>query len=475
MLVDQAEEGENVELNAAQVEIFRARTRRSKELYERLKEIIPTGHAGGMGFFVPHNPIVLDHAKGCWVWDVDGNRYLDLRLGDWVLIHGHGDEDIERAVRHQMTQAWQIGAHEWDLGYRMATLLRDRTPSIDKVRFFASGTDANLCAIRLARVFTGRPKIAKALGSYHGTADVVLAGTSILRAPDEFVPAGVPAHVADDVVEFPFNDPDAAEAILEREGDTLAAVLVEPVMTAAGMIEATQDFLQRLREVTARRGIVLIFDEVVTYPVAYGGGQAHFGVTPDLTTMAKAIGGGLPASAVGGQAEIMDLLEPDAHGGQAPMDVMATYGGNSVAMAAGIACLEKLTQDAHERLIALGNTTRARIDEIGRRYGVPLHATGLGHLIGLHWAPERVIDYRTRLLDDREKIVNIMMALNNDGYHQTFTGFVLLSTAIGEQEVDGFLLALERSLRTLGYVGAGSTGASEPRSESVGARPVAQV
>jgi glutamate-1-semialdehyde 2,1-aminomutase len=465
-----------VELNPAEVEKFRARTRRSKELFERTKEIIPTGHAGGMGFFVPQNPIVVDYAKGCWLWDVDGNRYLDLRLGDWVLIHGHGDEDIDEAVRSQMAQIWQVGAPEWDLGYRMATLLRDRTPSIDKVRFFASGTDANLCAIRLARAFTGRTKIAKALGSYHGTADVLIAGTSILRDPNDLIPIGVPKPVADEIVEIPFNDPDAAEAILERESDGLAAVLIEPVMTAAGMIEAKREFLERLREVTARHGIVLIFDEVVTYPVAYGGGQAHFGVTPDLTTMAKAIGGGLPASAVGGRSQIMDLLEPDAHGGQAPMDVMATYGGNSMAMAAGIAALEKLTPEVNERLSALGDQTRARIDEIGRRYDVQLHSSGLGHLIGLHWAPERVTDYRTRMLDDRDKIINIMMALNNEGYHQTFTGFILLSTAIGEQEVDGFLFALERALHNLGYVAAGpraSTRVSE--AESVGAGTVANI
>jgi glutamate-1-semialdehyde 2,1-aminomutase len=465
-----------VELNPAEVEKFRARTRRSRELHERTKEVIPTGHAGGMGFFVPGNPIVVDHAKGCWLWDVDGNRYLDLRLGDWVLIHGHCDDDIEQAVRHQMARAVQIGAPEWDLAYRMAGLLRDRTPSIDKVRFFASGTDANLCAIRLARAFTGRTKLAKALGSYHGTADVLIAGTSILRDRSDFIPNGVPKHVGGEIVEVPFNDPDTAEVILEREGDELAAIIVEPVMTAAGMIEATEEFLERLRDVSSRRGIVLIFDEVVTFPVAYGGGQAHFGVTPDLTTMAKAIGGGMPASAVGGRTEIMDLMEPDAHGGQAPIDVMATYGGNLASMAAGIACLEKLTPEVHERVSALGNQTRARIDEIGDRYGVPLHATGLGHLIGLHWAQERIVDYRTRLQDDREKIVNIMLALNNEGYHQTFTGFVLLSTAVGGQEIDGFLLALERALHTLGYVGSRAPGqVSAPRGDPEGARRVAQV
>jgi glutamate-1-semialdehyde 2,1-aminomutase len=441
-----------VEFHRGEIEKFRARTPRSKELWERTKEVIPMGHGGGMGYFVPH-PIMVDHAKGCWLWDVDGNRYLDLRIGDWVLIHGHCDDDIALAVTQQLARSVQIGGPEWDLGYRHAALLVERTPSIDKVRYFASGTDANLCATRMARVATGRTRIAKTLGSYHGTADVLLVGTSTLRDPDEFIPPGVPEYIGTDVVEIPFNDPDGAEAILERKGAEIAALLVEPVMTAAGMIEATGEYLQRLRDVTTAMGIVLIFDEVVTFPVAYGGGQAHFGVQPDLTTLGKAIGGGLPASAVGGKAELMDLLEPDAHGGEAPMSVMATFGGNQVAMAAGIAALEKLTPEAHAGITALGDRTRAGINEIAAGYGLPLHATGLGHLIGLHWAPERVVDYATRLQDDREKVVNIMLALDNQGYYQTFTGLVLLSTAIADQEIDGFLLALDRSLHNLGYVG----------------------
>ena len=180
-----------MELNAVEVEKFRARTHRSQELFDKTKEVIPLGHGGGMGYFVPGGSILVDRAKGCWLWDVDGNRYLDLRIGDWVCIHGHCDEDIERAVAEQMQRSVQIGGPEWDLGYRMATHLRDRTPSIEKVRFFVSGTDANLAAIRLARSYTGRTKIAKMIGSYHGTADVLLVGTSVLRDPDDYVPIGV--------------------------------------------------------------------------------------------------------------------------------------------------------------------------------------------------------------------------------------------------------------------------------------------
>ena len=442
---------QNLNLDRSEVAKWRKRTPNSQALWEKMKTLIPTGHAGGMGYFLPY-PIVVERAKGCWLSDVDGNRYLDLRLGDWVLIHGHCDDDIRDAVMLQMERHTQVGAPEWDCAYRMAQLLVERTPSIEKVRFFASGTDANLAAIRMARVYTGRGKIAKAMGSYHGAADVLLVGQSTLRHPNDYVPAGVPAHAADEVVEFPYNDADGAEAIIERENHQIAAILIEPCLTAAGMVEGQRAFLQRLREVATRRGIVLIFDEVVTYPVAYGGAQAFFDVSPDLTTLGKAIGGGVPASAVGGRAEIMNMLEPDAHGGRAPMDVMSTFGGNSIAMAAGVATLQKLTRSAHHRMSALGDRARSHINDLGRKYQVPLHATGLGHLVGVHWADQRIVDYGTRMLDDREKICNINLALVNEGFYQTFTGIFLMSTAVGEKEIDQWLLAFEGALHTLGYV-----------------------
>ncbi|MBO1901428.1 aminotransferase class III-fold pyridoxal phosphate-dependent enzyme [Leucobacter weissii] len=394
---------------------------------------------------------MIERGKGCWLWDVDGNRYLDLRLGDWTLIHGHSDDDIRRAVDTQMAKAAQIGAPEWDVGYRMADLLCDRVPSIEKVRFFASGTDANLCALRLARAFTGKSRIARSVGGYHGTSDELIVGVSVLRPPDELHPPGVVREAGNNMLQIPYNDADGAEQMLRDHAHDLAAVLIEPVMTAAGMLESSHEYLRRLRAVTDELGILLIFDEVVTFPVAYGGAQAHYGIVPDLTTLGKTIGGGLPVSAVGGRREIMDLLEPGAHGGSAPVTVMSTFGGNSASLAAGIACLEKLTPESHARMNRLGNRIRGRIDELGTRYGLPLHATGLGHLIGVHWADERVVDEPSLRLDDREKVLNINLALNNEGYYQTFTGLFLVSTAVGEQEIDGFLHAFERALRTLGY------------------------
>ena len=197
---------------------------------------------------------------------------------------------------------------------------------------------------------------------------------------------------------------------------------------------------------------MLVFDEVVTFPIAYGGAQAWFGVTPDLTTLSKSIGGGLPMSALGGRAEIMGLLDPELHGGVAPVTSVSTFACNQASLAAGIAAIELLTPEKHARLQEIGDRARAGIDELGRRHGIPLHSSGLGHLIGMHWAPERVRDLRTKLGNDREKIVNLHLALMNDGVYQMSLGYFLISTEVGEEEIDGFLVSLHGALHRLGYV-----------------------
>jgi glutamate-1-semialdehyde 2,1-aminomutase len=442
---------EGISLHPGEEQKYRDRTRRSLELLEKTRPLIPTGHGGGMWYQLPY-PILLERGKGSRIWDVDGNEYLDLRIGDWVMIHGHADDRIRDAIVAQLDKGTQFGCPEWDLQYRMASLLVERMPSVERVRFLVTGTEANLLAMRLARAYTGRMKLAKAEGSYHGHADhmVVTRTSTVGIAPK--TPKGVLSSVVDELVEIPFNDPDGAEEVLEREADSVAAVVLEPVQGAAGMIEATKEYVERLREVTRRLGIVFIFDEVVTFPMAYGGAQAWFGVTPDLTTMSKAIGGGLPVAALGGRSEIMDLLDPELYDGVAPITSVSTFGGNVTSLAAGIKAVELLTPEVHAHIQALGDRVRSGIDELGRAHDIPLHSTGLGHLFGMHWAPERVRDYRTRMQTDREKIVNLHLALLNEGYYQFSLGYFLLSAAHTEEEIDGFLSALDRSLHTLGYV-----------------------
>ena len=442
---------EGLALNAEEERIYRQRTARSRELLARTKALIPTGHGGGMWYQLPY-PVLIERGKGARIWDADGNEYVDLRIGDWVLIHGHCNDTIRNAIVAQIDKGVQFGCPDWDLSHRMASLLSARMPSLERIRFLVSGTEANLLAMRLARAHTGRLRIAKTEGSYHGHADHTVVGSSTVGIQPKKVPGGVPPTVAEELLEIPFNDPDRAAEILEREADSVAAVLLEPVQGAAGMIPATAEFLRRMREVTARLGIVLIFDEVVTFPVAYGGAQAHFGVTPDLTTMSKAIGGGLPMSAVGGREEILNLLDPDLYGGRAPVTSVSTFACNQLALAAGIAAIELLTPEVHARVQAMGKRARDGIDALGRRYGIPLHSSGIGHLFGMHWAQERVVDYRTRMQTDRQKIVNLHLALMNQGYYQMSLGYFLISTQIGEYEIDGFLDALDRSLHRLGYV-----------------------
>jgi len=442
---------EGIALNAEEVRIYRDRTPRSRELLGKTKPLIPTGHGGGMWYQLPY-PVLIERGKGSRIWDADGNEYVDLRIGDWVLIHGHCNDVIRDAIVAQIDKGVQFGCPDWDLSYRMAELLASRMPSIERVRFLVSGTEANLLAMRLARAHTGRLRIAKTEGSYHGHADHTVVGSSTVGIQPKKVPSGVPPAVAGELLEIPFNDPDRAAAILEREADNVAAVLLEPVQGAAGMIPATPEFMRRIREVTARLGMVLIFDEVVTFPVTYGGAQAFYGIRPDLTTMSKAIGGGLPMSAVGGRAEIMNLLDPDLHGGKAPVTSVSTFACNQLSLAAGIAAIELLTPEVHARVQAMGQRARDGIDALGRRYGIPLHSSGIGHLFGMHWAPERVVDYRTRMQTDRQKIVNLHLALMNQGYYQMSLGYFLISTQIGESEIDGFLGALDKALHRLGYV-----------------------
>ncbi len=430
--------------------IYRERTPRSRELLERNRELIPSGHAGGMWYQLPY-PTVMERAQGSRIWDVDGNEYHDFRVGDWLLIHGHGNATIKEAILAQLDRAVQFGAPEWDLGHRMASLLVERVPSIEKVRFAISGTENNQIALRLARTFTGRAKMAKMSAGYHGVADQLLVSNGIAYDPNR-VPAGVLKSAVDEVVVLPFNDPDTTEELIERNADQLAAVIVEPIQGVAGFIPATPEYLQRLREVTARHGIVLIFDEVVTFPVAYGGAQAHYGVTPDLTTLSKSIGGGLPLGAVGGRADLMNLLEPAVNDWKAPVVAASTFGGNQLALAAGIACLEQLTPAVHAQLQELGQRARDGIDAIGRAHDIPLHATGFAHLFAMHWAPEKVTDFRTLQATDREKVINIGLALNNEGYYQFSFGAFLNSTVTTAQDIDDFLAAVERALHTVDLI-----------------------
>ncbi|MEX2305694.1 MAG: glutamate-1-semialdehyde 2,1-aminomutase [Waddliaceae bacterium] len=307
---------------------------RKVTLYQRLSEVIPGGVNSPVRSFkeIGRDPVIIKSAKGSSLFDIEGNTYIDYCLSWGAIILGHADSEILNAVSNRMLLGTTFGA-SCEIEEKLARKIVKNVPSIEKVRFVSSGTEATMSAVRLARGYTGRDKIVKFDGNYHGHADffLVKAGSSA-RASTR----GVPQSAVQDTISLPYNDPETVRQYLRN--NPVAAVILEPIAGNMGVIPATQEFLQTLREETTKTGALLIFDEVITgFRVALGGAQSLFGVTPDLTTLGKIIGGGFPVGAFGGRTEIMDCLSPIGDIFQA-----GTLSGNPVAMEAGYQTLCRL-------------------------------------------------------------------------------------------------------------------------------------
>jgi glutamate-1-semialdehyde 2,1-aminomutase len=319
----------------------------------------------------------------------------------------------------------------------LARAIMARVPSVERIRFANSGTEAVLYAVRAARAFTRRPKILKMEGSYHGGYDSVVVsvnpGTEAPAIPGGVVGSpGLPPEVLRDTLVVPFNDLASAVDVIGRHRDELALVLVEPVMVR-GMIAAARDFMVGLREATRRNGVLLLVDEVVTFRLAEGGAQQLFGITPDLTTFGKLIGGGLPVGAFGGRADIMSGFDPEA---SRPIHHSGTFAGNALTMAGGLAALRAFPDSEIRRLNALGDLLRAGLRAVIESRGIRAQVTGLGSLVGLHFAGEPVTDYRSALRGERELMQAVHLGLLNRGVFARASGGFFLSTPMGEREID---------------------------------------
>lgn len=341
----------------------------SRKLFQKAKELIPGGVNSPVRAFksVDGEPFFVQRARGSHIWDVDGNELIDY-VGTWgPAILGHAPSVVIDAVHQASKEGVSFGIpnrHEIEI----AQLICDMVPSVEKVRMVNSGTEATMTAIRLARGFTGRDKIIKFDGCYHGHVDSLLvaagSGALTLGKPDS---AGVPAEFAGLTITLPFNRPEALEKAFEMEGDNIAAIIVEPIPANAGLVFPKEGYLEFLREITKKYGALLIFDEVMTgFRVAPGGVQEKVGVLPDLTAMGKVIGGGLPVGAFGGRADIMDHLAPDG-----PVYQAGTLSGNPLAMAAGIAQLKEMKrQNGWDRLEEIGQSfedgVRDALKQVGR-------------------------------------------------------------------------------------------------------------
>jgi glutamate-1-semialdehyde 2,1-aminomutase len=428
---------------------YRARTRRSAELHREALQLMPGGVTRSVTYFPPH-PTYISEGCGCRITDVDGHEYLDLLNNFGSMLHGHAHPAIVQALSARASRGTDFGTAS-ELHVAMAQALKDRVPSVERIRFANSGTEALLYAIRAARAFTGRPRIMKMEGGYHGGYDSVVVsvnpGSAVPPYPQGIAGSpGMPAGTEGDTLIAPFNDLATAAGIIRRHRDELAAVLVEPVMVR-GMIPAERGFLTGLREVTREAGVLLLVDEVVTFRLSHGGAQEIFGVKPDLTTFGKVIGGGLPVGAFGGRADIMALFDPAA---TRPVHHSGTFAGNAATLAAGLAALEAYPVEEAYRINRLGDRLRQGLAAVIAAKGVRAQVTGLGSLVGLHFTGEPVRDYRSAARADRDLALTMHLALLNRGIFARPGGGFFLSTPMGEREVDRTIQAFGEALADIG-------------------------
>lgn len=426
---------------------------RSHDLYERALKVMP----GGTTRIIPWQPPFPVFAKfgaGAYITDVDGARYLDLNNNSGSLVHGHAHPAVVKAVTEQLGRGTAF-TMPTETEVALAELICDRIPGIDQIRFCNSGSEAVMIAMKAARAFTGRPAIAKVEGAYHGSYDY--AEVSLDSSPANWgnEPAsnpfstGVPKGVLQDTIVLPFNHPEEAVRIIRANREKLAGILLDVMPLTVGTIPARKEFLDAVSAAAREIGALIILDEVVSLRLDYHGGQAAFGIDPDLTTLGKIIGGGFPVGAVGGKERVMAVF--DHRKGKPPLPASGTFTANPITMTAGLATMELLTPEAHAKMDAIGERLRAGAREIFARRNVPGQVTGMGTLFKIHMHNRPISDYRTYYPTEAE--VQAMWTAQDQllrrGYLMARGGYGFTSTPVTEADVDGFLAAFDEVIGLL--------------------------
>jgi len=422
---------------------------KSKEAFKESVNLLPGGVNSPVRAFksVNMDPIFMEQGKGSKIYDIDGNEYIDYVLSWGPLILGHANDRVVEGIKKIAETGTSFGAPTLSEN-RLAQLVIDRIPSIEMVRMVSSGTEATMAALRLARGYTGRDKILKFEGCYHGHGDSLLikagSGVATLGLPDS---PGVPEGIARNTITVPYNDIESVKFAFEQFGEDIAGVIVEPVAGNMGVVPPLPGFLEGLREITEKNGTLLIFDEVMTgFRVDYHCAQGYFGVTPDLTCLGKVIGGGLPVGAFGGKKEIMSQIAPSGSIYQA-----GTLSGNPMAMTAGYETLAQLTEETYQTFLKKGDRLEEGFMEAAETYNVPLTCNRAGSMIGFFFTDKKVTDYESAKSSDLQFFAEYYKQMADNGVFLPPSQFegIFLSTAHSEEDIEKTIKAAQKAFKAI--------------------------
>ncbi|QHI73750.1 aspartate aminotransferase family protein [Aminipila terrae] len=430
---------------------YRESRKISLKLHKEACKYMPGGDTRTATYFEPY-PHYIVKGDGAYIYDADGNKLVDFQNNYTSLIHGHNHKPTVEALQEQAALGTAYTA-PFEKQTRLAEILINRVPSIDLIRFTNSGTEANMHVLRIARAYTQKSKIIKTEGGYHGTTDVFEASVdpNIKKAGTldniKVIPEsrGVSRNALKDVLVVPFNDIENTKKVIENNFNDVACLIIEPVMGSAGQIVPTREYLEFLREITKHYGILLIFDEVVTFRLSMGGAQEKYGITPDLTSLGKIIGGGTPIGAFGGKEEIMKMYDPR----EKKMYHSGTFNGNALGMAGGIATLTAYNQDMVNKVNDLGTKFKTELENVFVELGLDLQVSGTGSLYNIIFSNKSIRNYRD-VAGSYEKLNSLLfMSLLLKGVFNAPRGMFCMSTAMSQKDIDFAIEKLRESLLEL--------------------------